>query len=113
MWDEKNEQVKEAHPNHELINKDILFTKTEWLNKLVANKLKGTQLSSFQLKQNIKIDQHNIFDYVDDLVIRLKGKKSDSTLANYKKHLRKLEAYVGSRTLAFEDIDVKFLQNYE
>lgn len=80
---------------------------------MITSQIAGTDLTASQLKQSFVSDQHNIFQYVDRLIKRLSGKKSEATLKNYTKHLLKLETFHGNRALSFENINTLFLQNYE
>lgn len=113
LWDQTDEQVKQGHSSADIINAHILSMKLEWQRKLVASQIKGNDISAAELKESFASNRNNIFQFVDNLIIKLKGKKSDDTLENYRKHLQKLEAFNKSRVLYFENINTKFLQDYD
>lgn len=112
-WDDKNEKLKSAYPNYTSINAKLSTLKNEWEKQIIFNQLKGISISAASVKKSFGKDLTNIFEYVDQLIINQKGKKSDNTLENYRKHLLKLENFNNSRTLSFDDIDINFLGRYE
>jgi len=110
LWDAKNEQIKFGPA---LVNARLSKLKMEWETKIISEQLKGSDLSSAQIKESFKINNNNLFEFVDQFIQSQQAKKSKGTLLNYKKHLSKLETFVGSRLLSFESVDVSFLRNYE
>ncbi len=113
IWDEKNEKVRSGNPNADVVNAHISLTKQEWERKLIQAQIDGNNPTPLQLKKSFATDEHNIFDYVDNFIISLKGKRAKLTFKNYRSHLATLERFNKSRYLKFEDIDVPFLRNYE
>ncbi len=114
-WDEKNETVRDSHPQASTINADITHRKTNLLRSIVETKIKDQGVTSAELKTSSisKADLHNIFEFKDQFVKEVKNKRKANTLENYRKHADKLELFHGSRSLNFEDITPAYLQRYE
>lgn len=113
QWNAKDQQVK-GHPMHESYNMDLSIRKQEVLKKIIDKQVSGGSLSAPELKGMFTgADMHNIFDFVDVFKEEVKGKREAGTLENYRKHLKKLEEFHGSRSLSFEQIDGTFLSRYE
>lgn len=114
-WDEKNERVKEGHPNAELFNAEITHRKGEIIQKLVTAQIKGQTVSASDIKKSSesKTNLHNIFEFIDQFTLQVKHKRKPGTLENYRKHTARLELFHGSRSLAFEDITPAYLGRYE
>jgi site-specific recombinase XerD len=109
-WDDKNGRLRSG-PNSMLINVRLVTMLSEWEEKIIQQQIKGIELSAGQIKKSFKRDYTNIFDFVEAIIER--GKKSPATFENYRKHLKKLEAFSGSRVLNFESVNPTFLHNYE
>jgi site-specific recombinase XerD len=112
-WDDKNEKLKSNFPNYASINAKLSTLKNDLEKQIISTQLKGLHISAASVKKSLGKDLTNIFEYVDHLIINQKGKKSDNTLENYRKHLLKLETFNNGRVLRFDDIDVIFLARYE
>lgn len=114
-WDVKNQAVKDSHLKASIINSEIHDLKTKIQNTLVKYKLNGETISAAQIKDQFSkgIDLHNIFDFIDQYIIDMKGKREESTLDNYRKYSRKLLIYHGNRALSFEQMTKEWLQGYE
>lgn len=98
-----------------MINADIFNRKIELQKKLIDAQMKGIALTAKDLKNSFrnKTDLHNIFDFVDQYSQNVKNKREESTIENYKKHMKKLELFHGSKTLSFEEITPEYLRRYE
>ena len=114
QWDLKNEQVKN-HPLESDINARLRDLKAKVSNKFNERLLAGKHVSAKELKAIFSggKDMHNLFDFTESFIKEVQHKRSAGTLENYRKHLLRLEQYVGSRSLFFEDIDPAWLGNYE
>lgn len=114
-WDDKNQAVKDIHLKAGIMNTEIHDLKTKVQNILVKHKLSGEPITAEQIKGHFTrgYDLHNIFDFIDQYILDMNGKRKESTLDNYRKYSRKLLLYHGSRTLSFEHITTEYLQNYE
>lgn len=110
FWDNRLERVKEAHPDHLLLNEYLQGYKLEVANLVNQAHLKGQK--TVNLRHTAK--EHNIFNFVDGWIKELSETKAKraSTLKGYQTKLNKLEAFAG-RSVTFEDIDRDFLARYE
>ena len=115
FWDDNNQVVKDLHLKASIINSEIHDLKTKVQNILVRHKLDGRQITAEQIKNQFTsgYDLHNIFDFIDQYIIDMKGKREESTLENYRKYSRKLLIYNKSRALSFEQMTKEWLQGYE
>lgn len=115
FWDKKAEQVKEQHMMAGTINADITTRKQAVIKKIVDYQVKGDMVTASQIKAIFTkgIDLHNIFDFADEFTKEVQHKRRSGTLANYKKHLKVVELYHGSRSLSFEEIDHAWLVRFE
>lgn len=113
QWNEKDEQVKGAKNSQDL-TAQIHDIKSKVLRKITDLQLEGKTITAKQLKNQFSsADLNNIFEFTELFVKEVQHKREASTLENYRKHLLKLELYVGSRTLYFEDITPQWLGKYE
>lgn len=114
QWDIKNEQVKN-HPLERDINARLRDIKAKVSHKFNERLLAGKHISAKELKAIFSggMDMHNLFDFSETFIKEVQHKRSSGTLENYRKHLLRLEQYVGSRNLFFEDIDPYWLGKYE
>lgn len=115
FWDHKGERAKDAYHKSGLINPDITSRKQSIIKKLVEAQVKGEQLTAAQIKAMFTkgIDLHNIFDFAEAFSEEVKHKRESGTLANYKKHLKVVELFHGSRSLSFEEMDHAWLVKFE
>ena len=114
QWDVKEEQVKN-HPLESDINARLRDLKAKISNKFNERLLSGKHITAKELKAIFSggTDMHNLFDFTESFIKEVQHKRSAGTLENYRKHLLRLEQYVGSRLLFFEDINPEWLGNYE
>lgn len=114
-WDEKAEQIKAGHPMHQVYNPDLTDRKQRVIRLIVERNLKGQATTAAQVKAIFTgtADLHNIFEFIDEYRKDVQHKRKAGTLENYAKYSRKLELFQGSRILAFEEIDIAYLQRYE
>lgn len=113
-WDNQYEQLKDGHINADLINADLNAKKREALDRVIRYQVSGRPVTAAQLKKESKGGTGtNIFEFAEKFKSRIAGRREESTLQNYDKHLNRLEQYHGSRNLIFEEIDDLFLSNYE
>jgi integrase/recombinase XerD len=114
-WDAKTEMIRAAHPLHAQYNPDLQTRKKNVIQYIVEQQVAGNTLSADQVKVHFAASRnlHNIFDFIAEYRDNVRHKREGSTLKNYDKYSRKLELFHGSRQLAFEEIDLPFLQRYE
>ncbi len=114
-WDDKNEQVKAGYMLANEINADITTRKQTIIKEIVAHQLKGEVITPAKLKQPTAEApvSHNIFNFCETFIKEVKHKRRPGTLENYRKHLKVLELYHGSRSLTFEEITHAYLVKFE
>lgn len=114
-WDPKGERVKDAYHKSGLINPDIASRKQAIIKKLVEAQVRGEQVTASQVKDMFSrgIDLHNIFDFAEAFTQEVKHKREPGTLENYRKHLKVVELFNGSRSLSFEQMDHGWLVKFE
>lgn len=115
QWNQKDEQVKEAHAHHKEYNMDLTERKAKMIREIVEQHMAGAPITTAGIKSHFtqRRDPHNIFHFIDAFIEECRGKKTDSTLENYRKHSLRLERFHGSRSLAFEEITPEYLKRYE
>jgi integrase len=114
-WDKKAEQVRPIHALAGTINADITTRKQTIIKKIVDYQVKGETITAAALKDmaTSKTDLHNIFEFADLFVKEVQHKREAGTLENYRKHMKVLELYHGSRSLTFEEITHEWLVEFE
>lgn len=114
-WDPKGERVKDAYHKSGLINPDIASRKQAIIKKLVEAQVRGEQVTAGQVKDMFThgIDLHNIFDFAEAFSKEVEHKRQPGTLENYRKHLKVVELFNGSRSLSFEQMDHAWLVKFE
>ena len=115
FWDEKTEQVKVGHLQAAFINPDIMSRKQAIIKIIVDHQVKGQQLTASALKTMVSNtrDLHNLFEFAESFIEEVRHKREDSTLENYRKHLKVVELFHGSRQFAFEEITHDWLVKFE
>lgn len=114
-WNEKNEQVKLEHLLAGTINPDITTRKQAAIQRIVEYQVKGQAITAATLKALLtsKTDLHNVFDFTESFIKEVRHKRKGGTLENYRKHLKVLELFHGSRLLVFEEITHSYLVKFE
>lgn len=114
-WDEKNELVKPAHLQASTINPDITSRKQALISIIVNYQVKGETITAAALKElaTSKTDLHNIFEFAELFTKEVEHKREGGTLENYRKHMKVVELYHGSRSLTFEEITHDWLVKFE
>lgn len=115
FWDDKAEQVRAGHLQASTINPDITTRKQAVIKHIVERQVKGEVISAASLKTIVaaKGDLHNIFEFAEAFSKEVEHKREDATLENYRKHLKVVELYYGSRSLTFEEITHEWLVKFE
>lgn len=114
MWDAKAEQVKEDHAYASEINTDILARKREAMQGFIQAGVKGKTVSAAAIKKETKgADQANLFHFAESFIKTVGNKRGERTIAKYEQHLRKLQAFHGSKQLSFEEVTTDYLGEFE
>ncbi|HSW70852.1 MAG TPA: site-specific integrase [Gammaproteobacteria bacterium] len=114
-WDEKGQRLKDGHAHAAVINPDITNRKNMIMHYIVQQQMHGKGITAAWVKDHFAggKDMHNIFDFITEQIKSVRHKREGGTLVNYDKYRRKLELYVGSTDLSFEQIDQGWLQQFE
>lgn len=113
-WDKDKELIKSTNRIASHINADLTTKKNELYKTLISDQVSGKVVSVGTIKKSMRPgDAANFFQYVEGWVPTVRNKRSEGTLKNYTKHLKKLEEFVGSKNLAINDITPDFLSRYE
>src|SRR5687767_9135947 len=106
FWDSKAERFKDNYMMAGTLNADITTRKQAVIKKIVDYQVRGERVTAAQIKALFTkgIDLHNIFDFTDTFIKEVQHKREPGTLENYRKHLKVVELFHGSRSLAFEEI---------
>lgn len=115
FWDEKAEQVKGGHMQAPLINPDITSRKQAIIMVIVDYQVKGQQITASALKALVakNVDLHNLFDFAEAYHKEVHHKRSAGTHRQYRKYMKIIEGYHGSRALTFEEITHDYLIKFE
>jgi integrase/recombinase XerD len=113
QWDPKTESVKETNVQADHINTSILNRKNLVLDEILQAAINNKFKSASSIKQVVADELRNIFKFSDKLQMEVVGRRSENTIKNYKKHLKKLEAYVGDTNLLFDQMDPDYLRSFE
>lgn len=113
-WDEKNRQVRRGYPNAARVN-HFLQTK---LNKYIDEALKAeTSIEPFTIKKFKDVltgkSVPTFIDYAEEILARYKAKGNIGTYDKSVSVIKKLRAYTRNAPLSFQDIDPRFLAQYE
>jgi site-specific recombinase XerD len=115
FWDKKAERFKDSYMLANDLNADITTRKSAVIKKIIGYQVKGETVTATQIKALFTkgIDLHNIFDFAETFVKEVQHKRRPGTLENYRKHLKVVELFHGSRALAFEEITHDWLVRFE
>lgn len=114
-WD--GERVKKGYPNHTGINAELQAEAARILQDLTdINRDRGLSLPLIdEYLTGQKTDRIDIIQFVTDYgnkQLKLK-KKSPNTTKNYTKYTNKLKEFTGTDKVYFDQINTKFLEDYE
>lgn len=114
-WDDKNERVKTGHTQANAINPDITSRKQAIIKRIVEYQVSAKPVTAAQVKAIFTkgVDLHNLFQFAEGFIKEVQHKRQPGTLKNYRKHLKVVELFHGSRNLSFEEIDHAWLVRFE
>ncbi len=114
-WDEKAERVKAGHLQAATINPDITTRKQAIIQQIVEHQVKGQTITASAVKvlATAKGDLHNLFEFAEAFSKEVEHKREEGTLENYRKHLKVVELFHGSKSLTFEEITHEWLVKFE
>lgn len=113
-WDEEKQRVKKNHSNSARLNAFLSTKVAEAQGEVADLSRKRKDVTTRKLKDAIMGKAPgNYFDYVYGRLDKLKGSLKHGVWQNYYSYTQKLEKFVGSRELFFEDITLSFLNDYK
>lgn len=113
-WNEKEMTVKKGCTNYQQLNVYITNKRAEAEKSALNIETKNKSVSSKNIKEEIMGKRPtNFFEFTYPRLKQLKNSLSVSTYLTYQGYLNKLEKYVGSKELNFDDIDIPFIKKYE
>lgn len=114
FWDPYSQSVKQAYHEAEKINTDIQDRKQKIISWIIKKNVEGVQLTADQVKDAFSSgDLTNFFEFSERFIKEVGGKRGVATLENYRKVLKKIEGYHGSRLLSFQQITHDWLAGFE
>ena len=113
-WDEGKQRIKKNHDNSVRMNAFIAQKISEAEGQVADMSRSKKEVTARKLKDAImgKAPQ-NYFDYVYGRLDKLKDSLKYGVWQNYTAYTSKIEKYVGSRDLLFEDITLTFLNDFK
>lgn len=113
-WDEGKQKVKKNHSNSARMNASLSQKIADAEGQVADMERKLKTVSVKKLKEAIKGKEvPNFFEYALKQLEKIKKTLSYSTYKSYSTHINKLEAYIKSKDLYFDEISAEFLNNYK
>jgi integrase/recombinase XerD len=113
-WMADKEKVRKTCPNYTYINAYIVSEKSKAEKIVLEAELGNKSIDAMVLKENIQgKNPMNFFEFVEKHPLSKKKILLPSTRQNINSFLNSLEKYNNGKKLLFNQIDVKFLEQYE
>ncbi len=113
-WDFKNNKVKTSYPNSARLNNILSNLLVDYDNKLLDVESKRKHITVDSIKTKIKSkDTTLFFIYAKKYISRYEAKGKISSHRRSSSILGKLSAYCKHEALVIEELDFKFLNDYE
>jgi site-specific recombinase XerD len=113
-WNEESMTVKKGYPNYSQMNDFISKKRAEAENTALNIETKNKSVTTKRIKEEIMgKPSSNFFHYAYSRLENIRNTHSPSTYRSYNQYLKKLEHYIGSKKLAFDEIDIPFIKAYE
>jgi site-specific recombinase XerD len=115
FWNDSEERVKDEYAFAGEINVDITQKKKEALQNIVNAGVKKEKITSSSIKELTVLAEkkNDFFVFADHYTNLMRSKRSEGTLESWRKHLLKLEKFIGARQINFEDITPDYLTRFE
>lgn len=110
----QNRYVKQNHHRHESIN--VYLDEKIQKAKVATNALnnEGKLVSAKSVKQRLLIPKsRSFYDYADLIIQQLKRNNNIGNYKKYKSLIEKLKKYTKNEDLTFQELDVKFLKDFQ
>lgn len=119
QWDEDKEIVLPGYSNHRMANTSIQKKRSTIERDLLT--LQETEdfgihtIENYLQSGSTKTTKHSFTDFVLNYTEdpKIKNDKSEGTIANYLKQLRKVQEFAGKEHISFKEITSDFLSRYE
>ncbi len=113
-WNEESMTVKKGYPNYAQMNVFISKKRAEAENTALNIETKNKSVTTKRIKEEIMgKPSGNFFNYAYSRLENIRNSHSPSTYRIYNQYLKKLEHYIGSKELTFDEIDIPFIKAYE
>lgn len=113
-WDEAKQRVKKNYPNSARLNASLSQKVADAEAQVADTERKFKSVSANKLKEAIKGKQiPNFFEYAEKRFEKIKTSVSYSTFKAYTSQTKKLENYLGTKDVYFDDITVSLLKDYQ
>ncbi|PCE62678.1 site-specific integrase [Sediminicola luteus] len=113
-WDTTNRKVKRSHPNASRINHLILKKLTKANEKLLEAEINEANVSASRIREDIKgTNQLDFFGVAELHLDNLQKAEKYRQYHTQKGRIEKFRRFTGQQTLAFKDISVFLLKNFE
>ncbi len=113
-WNERQSRVRKSHPNSQRMNNYIAHKVAEAEAVALEMETNSKYVSPKSIKQNIMGTSPDSFlKYFEKYIETLKKNGKVGTLDKAKAVYSKLRTYLGNKDLAFDELTVTFLKNYE
>ena len=114
FWDEKNNKVRKSHPNSARLNHLIIKKLAEANDKLIEADVNPDRVSASKIKKTIVSKNHSDFFSVAQLFLEdLKARKKIQRYQTELNRLELLQSFIGTETLAFDQLDVHLLKRFQ
>jgi integrase/recombinase XerD len=113
-WDEQNNTVRKSHPNSVRLNKFIARKVADAHDTALDLETEDKYVRPIKIKEDILgISALDFFAYAKRYSAELESKGSYGTLGKADSVVKKIEKYLGRRTLSMDEITIHWLKNYE
>lgn len=113
-WDEKRLRIKGKHPHSGRLNSFLSNKFNEIQDKVLALETYSKPQTSRQIKNQVFGNKPiDFFDYANDALNKYKSAGKIGTFDNFSSTNNKLKEYMNGKSLSFNDIDCKFLSDFE
>lgn len=113
-WDEMANKVKKTHPNSVRMNQLLQNLLSKYTDETLISENDDMSVNVKKIKDKISgRSEHLFFEIADEVINRYKVNNSFGTYAKTQSIVKKLNTYVKGTSLKFNDIDVRFIHQYE
>ncbi len=113
-WDEQNNAVKKSHPNSVRLNKYIARKVADAHDSALDLETEDKYVRPIKIKEDILgISSLDFFAYAKRYSKDLESKGSYGTLGKADSVVKKIETYLGRKTMSMDEISIHWLKNYE